>query len=94
VGLPAGRDRFVAFAFAAADLLLEAAADGQVIFATGAFPARLGRPAECSWAAPPGRWWRRPTGQPSTLPFGACWRMGGWRPCGSGSTAAPGSTWP
>lgn len=52
VGLPAGRDRFVAFAFAAADLLLEAAADGQVIFATGAFPARLGRPAECFLGRP------------------------------------------
>ncbi len=52
MGLPAGRERFVAFAFAAADLLLEAAADGQVLFATGAFPARLGRPAECFLARP------------------------------------------
>ncbi|MFN4164463.1 MAG: EAL domain-containing protein [Ferrovibrio sp.] len=35
----AERDRFVAFAFSAADLMLEVAADGQIIFATGA--ARL-----------------------------------------------------
>lgn len=35
----AERDRFVAFAFSAADLMLEVAADGQIVFATGA--ARL-----------------------------------------------------
>lgn len=37
--LRAERDRFVAFAFSAADLMLEVAADGQITFATGA--ARL-----------------------------------------------------
>lgn len=41
-----GRDRFVAFAFAAADLLLELHPDGRVAFAAGAFRSRLDRPAE------------------------------------------------
>jgi EAL domain-containing protein (putative c-di-GMP-specific phosphodiesterase class I) len=39
------RDRFLAFAFAAADLLVEATADGTIVFADGAFNARFGRPA-------------------------------------------------
>ncbi len=43
---PGGRDRFLAFAFAAADLLLEVSADGTVGFAAGAFNARFGRPPE------------------------------------------------
>ncbi len=40
------RERFVAFSFAAADLLVEANLDGRIIFAAGAFRARLGRPPE------------------------------------------------
>lgn len=40
------RERFVAFAFAAADLLVEVGADGRISFAAGAFRARLGRPPE------------------------------------------------
>ena len=46
-GAPAGgRDRFVAFAFAAADLLLELHPDGRIAFAAGAFRSRLDCPAE------------------------------------------------
>lgn len=47
--IPAGprslgdRERFVAFSFAAADLLVEVATDGLVAFAAGAFRARLGQ---------------------------------------------------
>lgn len=37
------RERFVAFAFAGADLLLESTADGRTTFAAGAFRSRLGR---------------------------------------------------
>ncbi len=40
------RERFVAFAFAAADLLVEADLGGRIIFATGAFRARLNRKPE------------------------------------------------
>lgn len=40
------RERFVAFAFAAADMLIEADLSGRVLFATGAFRARLGVPPE------------------------------------------------
>jgi EAL domain-containing protein (putative c-di-GMP-specific phosphodiesterase class I) len=40
------RERFVAFAFAAADLLVEADLSGRIIFATGAFRARLNRRPE------------------------------------------------
>ncbi len=40
------RERFVAFAFAAADMLVEADCEGRILFATGAFRARLGRPPE------------------------------------------------
>ncbi|MFM7778821.1 MAG: PAS domain-containing protein, partial [Alphaproteobacteria bacterium] len=40
------RDRFVVFAFAAAELLIEADLRGHIIFAEGAFPARFGRPAQ------------------------------------------------
>jgi EAL domain-containing protein (putative c-di-GMP-specific phosphodiesterase class I) len=36
------RDRFLAFAFAASDLLVEVAADGTIDFAAGAFNARFG----------------------------------------------------
>ena len=36
------RERFLAFAFAGADLLLEATADGRIAFAAGAFRSRLG----------------------------------------------------
>jgi EAL domain-containing protein (putative c-di-GMP-specific phosphodiesterase class I) len=40
------KDRFVVFAFAAAELLLEADLSGHITFAEGAFPARFGRPAQ------------------------------------------------
>ncbi len=39
---PSQKDRFLAFAFAAADLLVEATADGTICFAAGAFKARFG----------------------------------------------------
>lgn len=42
----ADRERFLTFAFAAADLLVEAAPDGRIAFATGAFPSRLGCAAD------------------------------------------------
>jgi len=38
-------DRFLAFAFAAAELLVETDRDGRILFAEGAFPARFGRAA-------------------------------------------------
>ncbi len=40
------RERFVAFAFAAADLLVEIGPDQRIVFAAGAFRARLGNPPE------------------------------------------------
>ncbi len=40
------KDRFLAFAFAASDLLVEAGMDGVIGFAAGAFRARFGRPPE------------------------------------------------
>ncbi|WP_158747585.1 EAL domain-containing protein [Acidisphaera sp. L21] len=40
------KDRFLAFAFAAADLLVEATADGTICFAAGAFKARFGAAPE------------------------------------------------
>jgi EAL domain-containing protein (putative c-di-GMP-specific phosphodiesterase class I) len=40
------KDRFVVFAFAAAELLIEADLRGRIIFAEGAFRARFGRPAQ------------------------------------------------
>ncbi len=40
------KDRFLAFAFAASDLLVETALDGTIGFAAGAFQARLGQPSE------------------------------------------------
>ncbi|HTW29890.1 MAG TPA: EAL domain-containing protein [Acetobacteraceae bacterium] len=43
---PAPKDRFVAFAFAAAELLVEAGPDGTVTYATGGFSGHYGRPAE------------------------------------------------
>ncbi len=39
-------ERYVAFAFAGADLLVETNEAGRVVFAEGAFKARFGRPAE------------------------------------------------
>jgi EAL domain-containing protein (putative c-di-GMP-specific phosphodiesterase class I) len=42
----APHDRFLAFAFAAADLLVEASETGVITFAAGAFRVRLGRPPE------------------------------------------------
>jgi EAL domain-containing protein (putative c-di-GMP-specific phosphodiesterase class I) len=43
---PDGRDRFVGFAFAAADLLAEIRPDRSLAFAAGAFRERLGRDAD------------------------------------------------
>lgn len=40
------RDRFVAFAFAAAELLVETGPEGQIVWAGGAFASRLGAPGE------------------------------------------------
>ena len=40
------KDRFVVFAFAAAELLLEADLQGRITFAEGAFRARFGRDAQ------------------------------------------------
>jgi EAL domain-containing protein (putative c-di-GMP-specific phosphodiesterase class I) len=40
------RERFVAFAFAGAELLLEADLDGTITYATGAFPSRYGKPPD------------------------------------------------
>ncbi len=40
------RDRLLAFAFAAAELLVEIARDTSISWAAGAFPARFGEPAE------------------------------------------------
>src|SRR5689334_17055614 len=39
-------ERFVAFAFAAADLVVEIETDGQITYAAGAFRARLGEQPE------------------------------------------------
>jgi len=44
--LTAERDRFVAFAFAAADLLLEVDEAGRIVFAAGSSQTLLGRPLE------------------------------------------------
>lgn len=41
---PSAADRFLTFAFAAAELLVETDSDGRITFAEGAFPARFGRP--------------------------------------------------
>jgi EAL domain-containing protein (putative c-di-GMP-specific phosphodiesterase class I) len=41
---PSAADRFLTFAFAAAELLVETDAEGRITFAEGAFPARFGRP--------------------------------------------------
>ncbi|MBR0678926.1 EAL domain-containing protein [Roseomonas eburnea] len=40
---PSAADRFLTFAFAAAELLVEIDTDGRITFAEGAFPARFGR---------------------------------------------------
>lgn len=42
---PPAADRFLTFAFAAAELLVETDAENRITFAEGAFPARFGRPA-------------------------------------------------
>lgn len=39
---PTQKDRFLSFAFAASDLLIEVSADGVILFAAGAFKARFG----------------------------------------------------
>ena len=43
---PSQKDRFLAFAFAASDLLIEVSADGGIQFAAGAFKARFGMSPE------------------------------------------------
>ena len=43
---PGSQDRFLAFAFASADLLVETDIDGVIGFAAGAFRSRFGRPAQ------------------------------------------------
>ena len=43
---PSAADRFLTFAFAAAELLVETDSDGRITFAEGAFPARFGRPGQ------------------------------------------------
>jgi EAL domain-containing protein (putative c-di-GMP-specific phosphodiesterase class I) len=45
-GHSASRDRLLAFAFAAADLLLEVGPNGTITWAAGAFKTHFGRPAE------------------------------------------------
>ena len=40
------RDRFVGFAFAAAELLVEITVDGHITYAAGAFRSRFGQAAE------------------------------------------------
>lgn len=45
-------ERYVAFAFAGADLLVETNGEGRVVFAEGAFQARFGRPAEAFLGRP------------------------------------------
>jgi len=45
-------DRFLTFAFAAAELLVETNRDGRITFAEGAFPARFGRPARAFLGRP------------------------------------------
>jgi EAL domain-containing protein (putative c-di-GMP-specific phosphodiesterase class I) len=40
---PSAADRFLTFAFAAAEMLVETDTDGRITFAEGAFPARFGR---------------------------------------------------
>jgi EAL domain-containing protein (putative c-di-GMP-specific phosphodiesterase class I) len=51
-GNAAPRDRYKAFAFAAAELLVEADPDGRVLFLAGNFIRRLGRAAESALGAP------------------------------------------
>lgn len=46
------RDRFVAFAFAAAELLVETGPAGSIIWAGGAFASRMGAPAETFFGKP------------------------------------------
>jgi EAL domain-containing protein (putative c-di-GMP-specific phosphodiesterase class I) len=49
---PSHRDRFVAFAFAVADLLVETQPDGTVTYAAGTFKARFGREPESYLGSP------------------------------------------
>jgi len=51
VALPAA-DRFLTFAFAAAELLVETDAAGRITFAEGAFPSRFGRPGRAFLGQP------------------------------------------
>ncbi len=47
-----GRERFLAFALTAADMLLEVSPEGRIEFAAGAFQSRLGEPPE-AWLGRP-----------------------------------------
>lgn len=49
---PPAADRFLTFAFAAAELLVETDAGGRITFAEGAFPARFGRPGHAFLGQP------------------------------------------
>ena len=48
------RERFLTFALAAAEMLLEVSPDGRISFAIGAFQSRLGQPPE-AWVGRPAR---------------------------------------
>ena len=48
------RERFLTFALAAAEILLEVSPDGRILFAAGALQSRLGAPAE-AWVGRPVR---------------------------------------
>jgi len=48
------RERFLTFALAAAEILLEVSAEGRILFAAGALQSRLGAPAE-RWVGRPVR---------------------------------------
>lgn len=49
---PPAADRFLTFAFAAAELLVETDGAGRITFAEGAFPARFGRPGRAFLGQP------------------------------------------
>ena len=68
------RDRHVAFAFAAADLLIEVSLDGTIIAAAGAAHAILGADIPQAWpASHPGlRGSRRPAPGPAAAQAGSC----------------------
>ena len=78
------RERFLTFALAAAEMLLEVSPDGRIGFAAGAFQSRLGQPPD-AWL---GRQVRDlvalPDRRNSTSPSARCCRVTGWRRPASG----------